>query len=124
MKLLLEILLAFVSATAIVSSFILAYEPDGFLFMLDLSILKNTIFSDFLIPAIILFCIGLLHYASYRSLNQNVANWFSLSIFSGLSIAGWIIVQMLMINIFFPLQYLYMAIGFLILFLAYQLEYY
>ena len=123
MKTILLILLLFVGVTAFVSGIIIIYQPDGSIMNLQLSVLNGTPFNNFLVPGIVLTIFaGVTNLlAAYFNFKKHAAryNW---AIAAGAMIGGWIIVQMLLINYFHWLQFLYLGTGIVIVLIAYQLK--
>lgn len=123
MKTLLLILVSFVAVTSALSGLIMMSNPDGGVMNLPLNILEDTPFRDFQVPGIILttFVGGINFLAVVYNLQRHSSryNW---AIGGGLIISGWVIVQMILIQAFHWLQFLYLGIGVFIILLAYQLK--
>lgn len=123
MKTLLFILLAFVALTSLISGLIMMSDPEGAILNMPVSLLQGTPFRDFLIPGIILATVvgGVNLLAVAYNLNRHPSryNW---ALAGGLMITGWIVVQMLLIQMANWLHFLYLGIGILIILTAYQLK--
>ena len=123
MKLFLNLLLAFVALTSIVSGALLVASPDGSLFHMSTVILKSTPFSSFLIPGLIL-CI-LVGGSNLVALVFNLRSHplrFNATIAGGIVLIGWTVVQMFLIGVSHWLQFVYLGIGLMILLLTWQLK--
>lgn len=123
MKSLLFFLVAFIAVTASVSGLLMISKPDGSILQLPASLLQDTPFTNFLVPGIILAGVvgGINLLAVFYNLQRHPAryNW---AIAGGAAIIGWIVVQLLLINTFHPLQLLYLVAGGLAILIAWQLK--
>ena len=123
MKSLLVILILFVAVTAFASGVIIILHPDGSIMQLQLSVLNGTPLKNFLVPGIVLTIFvggtNLLAVFFYFKKHPARYNW---AIAGGFMLCGWIIVQMILINYFHWLQFLYLGIGLFIVLAAYQLK--
>ncbi|MBK7123911.1 MAG: hypothetical protein IPH68_14640 [Chitinophagaceae bacterium] len=123
MKTLLFILVAFVALTSFISGLIMMSDPEGVILNMSVSLLEGTPFRDFLIPGIILATVvggvNLLAVAYNLNRHRSRYNW---ALAGGLLITGWIVVQMLLIQMANWLHFLYLGIGVLIILTAYQLK--
>jgi len=123
MKTLLFILISFIAITALLSGIIMVSNPDGSIMNLPLSLLNGTPFKNFTIPGLILAIIvgGVNLVAVFFNLKRHKTryNWATAG---GLVITGWIIVQMFLIGSVHWLHLFYLAIGILIMLLAWQLK--
>jgi hypothetical protein len=123
MKTLLFILVSFVAFTAIVSGLLMVSNPDGSIMNLQLSVLKSSPFKNFLIPGIILaLVVGGTNLQAVIASIQGAPTRYSWAMAGGAMICGWIIVQMILINAFSWLQFVYLGIGLLTILIAYQLK--
>jgi hypothetical protein len=121
MKILLFILLAFVAFTACICGVIMIGDPQGHILNIPLFLLKTTPFKDFFIPGCILLVTGIINsIAAYGVLLQK-KYLFVWSFFAGIINCGWIIVQMIMIQMLFGIQFLYLGIGIAIMILSFFL---
>ncbi|MCK6600559.1 MAG: hypothetical protein L6Q77_01925 [Bacteroidetes bacterium] len=94
----------------------LVTNPDGSSLGLPISYLAGTPFSDYLIPGIILLAVnGFLGLTAFLFvvLGHPKAPW--LIMLQGILLSGWILVQILLIQVFHPFQAIFGSIG-LILF--------
>jgi hypothetical protein len=123
MKLLLFILISFVALTAIISGLLIISKPDGSIINIPISLLQNTPFKNFLVPGIILTAVvgGINLVAVVYNIKRHAAryNW---AMAGGITITGWIIVQMVLIGTFNWLQFIYLGTGVLTILVAYQLK--
>lgn len=123
MKTLLDILLFFVAITALISGVIIILHPDGSMMQMSTDLLKTSPFKTFLIPGIVLtvFVGGSSAVALVLNILKNKRR-YEWAIAAGVMTCGWVIVQMILINIFFWLQFVYLGIGILMILIAYQLK--
>lgn len=123
MKTLLFILVSFVALTSVISGLIMMSDPEGVILNMSVSLLGGTPFRDFLIPGIILATVvggvNLLAVAYNMNRHPSRYNW---ALAGGLMITGWIVVQMLLIQMANWLHFLYLIVGILIILTAYQLK--
>lgn len=123
MKSLLFFLVAFIAITSSVSGLLMISKPDGSILQLPLSLLEDTPFKNFLMPGIALAGVvgGVNLLAVFYNLQRHPMryNW---AMAGGAVIIIWIIVQILLINTFHPLQVLYLFAGVLTILIAYQLK--
>jgi hypothetical protein len=123
MRTILFILICFVALTATISGLLLISKPTGEIMGLPLSLLNQTPFKDFMIPAILLTVVvgGVNLLAVFYNL-QRKANRYNWALAGGIIITGWIVVQMILIQTVHWFHLLYLAIGILMILLAYQLK--
>ncbi|MFM9910296.1 MAG: hypothetical protein ACKVOW_13155 [Chitinophagaceae bacterium] len=123
MKSILFLLVCFVAVTTSLSGIIMIVNSGGELLNLPLNLLNNTPFKNFLIPGILLTLVvgGTNLIAVFQNM-QRSTNRYNLAIAGGLLISGWIIVQMILIQTFHWLQFVFLGTGFLIILIAYQLK--
>lgn len=114
-------LLGFIGITSVIGGLLLVYNPHGGIFNLQLPMLKNTPFNSFVIPGIILGVVvgGINLYALYLNIQQRGQrlNW---AIAGGCAIAGWIAVQVILIQTINNLHITYFCAGILLILAAYQ----
>jgi hypothetical protein len=123
MKTFLFILISFVALTAIVSGLLLIDKPDGSILHLQLSVLSGTPFTNFLIPGIILASVvGGTNLMAVISNMQSHPRRYTWAMAGGLMTCGWIAVQILLINTFYWLQFVYIVTGLSTILIAYQLK--
>lgn len=97
-------------------------NPDGTTMGLPLSLLDAAPFKNFLIPGMALTTVGVINTLAvffYIRRNVNRYNW---AMAGGVMIIGWIIVQMILIQTFHWLQFIYLGVGLLVILIAYQLK--
>ena len=123
MKTLLFILLCFVAITSLVSGFLIITHPDGSVMQMSVDLLKTSPFKNFLVPGIVLtvFVGGTNLLAAFFNM-QRSANRYNWALAGGVMISGWTVVQMILINTIFWLQFVYLGIGIVIMLIAYQLK--
>lgn len=123
MKILLFLLNTLIAATASISGLLMISSPDGGILNLSIKLLHGTPFRNFLIPGIILTGIiggiNLIAVAYNISRNRNRYNW---ALAGGIITSVWIIIQIIMIQAMYWLQFLYLGAGILIALIAYQLK--
>ena len=123
MKKILLFLLGFTALTSIASGTLLMVRPDGSLIQMSTALLSGTGFSDFFIPGLVL-CVAvggsslLAWWLVVRSATTSL-NW---SMLAGTLLAGWIVVQYLLIRTFHPLQPFCFLVGLMIVLIGYQLK--
>ncbi len=123
MKTLLFTLLSFVALTATVSGLLIISQPDGSVLHLPLSLLKGTPFDNYLVPGIILAAIvGGANLVAVFFNMQSHPSRYTWAMFGGMITCGWIVIQVLLINTFFWLQFIYIAAGLSTILIAYQLK--
>jgi hypothetical protein len=104
---------------AVWGGFALAVWPDGHLLQMPVAFLQGTPFSDFRIPGLVL-CVVVggsnLIGGSLAMLRRKSARL--MSVLAGGILTGWIAAQILLIGYRHPIQWVYLAVGVLILALA------
>ncbi len=123
MKTLLLVLVSFIAITATISGLLMIAGPDGAVFNLPTSILRDTPFNNFLVPGIILTTLvgGVNLVAVITNLLSGPTryNW---AMAGGAMICGWIIVQLILLQAALWLHFLYLGTGLLIILIGYQLK--
>jgi hypothetical protein len=124
MRFFLFVLIAFVALTATVSGLVIITNPaDGGAIPLQKEMLANTPFKNFLIPGIILMVlvggVNMIALALNIKRHSGRYNW---AMAGGVMLTGWIVVQMILLNAFSWLQFVYLGTGLLIALTAYQLK--
>jgi hypothetical protein len=123
MRTILFILISFVALTATISGLLLAANPDGEMFNLSTSLLQETPFRDFRIPGILLaISVGAVNLLAVFFNIQRHIKRYDWAMAGGIMLAGWIVVQMILIQTVYWLHFLYLGIGVLIILLAFQLK--
>ncbi len=123
MRMLLTILLFFVAVTSLISGVIIMLYPDGSVMQMSTELLKTSPFKTFLIPGIVLtlFVGGSSVIAFVLNIRKHIRR-YEWAIVAGLMTCGWVLVQMLLINALFWLQFVYLGIGIVMMLIAYQLK--
>jgi CHASE2 domain-containing sensor protein len=123
MKTLLFLLLSFVAVSATISGLILISKPGGEVMNLSVSLLQGTPFKNFLVPGILLtVLIGGINMIAVVHAIQRKADYLNWAIAGGVTIIGWIFIQMIMIHAVHWLHFIYLGIGGFIILIAYQLK--
>ena len=123
MKVILFLLISFLSVTAILSGLLLISQPDGSLLNLSLSLLEGTYFSSYLVPGILLliFVGGVNLLAVFYNLKKDRGR-YDWAMAGGFVVSGWVAIQLLLIHTVHWLHILYFGIGVIVFLLAYQLK--
>ena len=112
MKTLLSILLFFVTLTSFISGVILIAYPDGSVLQMPVDLLAATPFRNFLIPGIVLAtCVGGSSAIAFLLNTRGKNRRYEWSMIAGLMTCGWVLVQMILINTVFWLQFVYLGVG-------------
>ena len=123
MKTFLNLLLGFVAMSSTFSGLLLILQPDGSVLNLSTSLLAGTPFHDFSIPGLLLsVVVGGIHLVAIVQNMKHAASRYTWAMAAGIVLAGWIIIQMLLIHALNWLQFLYLFIGALTIFTSYQLK--
>lgn len=123
MKTVLDILLFFVAVTALISGVIIILYPDGSVMQMSTDLLKTSPFTTFLVPGIILTVfVGGSSLVAFVLNLRNTLRRYEWAIVAGVMTCGWVLVQMLLINTIFWLQFVYLGIGIVMMLIAYQLK--
>jgi hypothetical protein len=122
MKTALLILLGFVGITSVSCGAMMMIEPTGSLLLLDLHWLKPTSFQDYTIPGVILLATGIVHLYAWFVVKTNRRNGLWWAVAAGIFIIGYEVIQMLLLQMTYWLQYSYIAMGFFIVLVALQLK--
>jgi hypothetical protein len=122
MKRFLLILLGFVGVTSVSCGAMMMIEPTGSLLLLDLHWLKLTPFQTYAIPGLILSIVGIVHLYAWTRVKANSRNslWWAVS--AGVLIMGYEVVQMILLQMTYWLQYSYIIFGFFIVLMSLQLK--
>ncbi|MCA0447921.1 MAG: hypothetical protein LCH54_17010 [Bacteroidetes bacterium] len=97
---------------AIYGGWLLISSPDGSSLQLPLDYLKSSPFETYLIPGLILFTVnGLFSFLTLllMILKNKKAPWFILA--QGILLTGWILVQVILIQVFHPFQLIFGLTG-------------
>lgn len=102
---------------------LLVLDPSGEKLGLSPRVLRTTPFQNFLIPGLFLIvAVGATNLVAFFYLLKDDPKQFVWSMFGGLMIGGWIIIQMMFIQTFFWLQLVYLFVGFLSILISFQLR--
>lgn len=110
------LLLLFNGTGALYGGWSLITQPSGSGLGMDVSLLESTPFHDFTVPGIVLFIAnGLFSMAVLAALlfKHRFSPW--LVILQGIILAGWIVVQVLLIQTYHPLQLILGSVGALLI---------
>ena len=103
LKFLTTFLLLFNACGALYGGYNLIKYPDGSSVGLSLTLLKHSVFDNYLIPGIILFvCNGLYGIVVSVAVLFNISKNGILVIFQGCILSGWIVIQLMLIRTFSP----------------------
>lgn len=106
------VLLGLVSLNALVAGFLFMIDPSGARLGLSVELLKFTAFSSFFIPGLVLFSInGLFALLTLWALFRFWPFCAFLLCCQGLLLSGWILLQIIMMREFNPLQGSLLVIG-------------
>lgn len=98
-KVIVIVFLFLTSINALISGFLFIIDPSGNLMGMTTEYLKTSPFTSFLIPGIVLFTVnGVLNLVAAITLIKNKAYASLLTIFQGIILIGWIIIQVLMVK--------------------------
>jgi hypothetical protein len=121
MKQLFRLFLCFVALTAFIGGTMLIISPDGHSVHLSDKLLGGGPFRDFSIPGYILFfVVGGSNLAALISTLRNQYKAWKYSLTAGIIIIAWILVQILVIRVFYFLQIIYLAEGIFIIWFAFN----
>lgn len=110
------ILLLFNGIGALFGGYHLIAHPDGSSLQMPLSMLATTPFTDFLIPGIILFVAnGVSSLAVFTTLVVKYKNSALLISAQGIILAGWILIQVLLIQGVHALHFIFGGVGLLLI---------
>jgi hypothetical protein len=122
MKTALLILLGFTGITSISCGAMMMIEPSGSLLLLDLHWLKPTSFQNFSIPGFILAAVGAINLYACLLVKTEKASSLWWAIGAGVLMIGYEVVQMLMLQMTYWLQYSYIVFGFFIVLMSLQIK--
>ena len=117
-RILVALLLLFNGIGALYGSFSLISDPTGAKLQLPLSYLVPTPFNNYLIPGIILLCVnGFFSFLTLAFLLAKHRRAPELVIVQGILLSGWIIVQIILLQMFYiPLHGTFLSVGILLIF--------
>lgn len=92
-------------------------DPSGSGLQMPLSFLEHTPFQSYLIPGIVLLTVnGILSFVTIAAVFLKVRNYAWYVIMQGVILSGWIIVQVLLLRVFYaPMHATFLAIGVLLI---------
>jgi len=98
---------------ALYGGFLLMLDPSGTRMQMPLSYLEHSPFSNYLIPGIILFIVnGLFSFVTIMTILCKNVHFYWFVIIQGLLLSGWILVQIILLQIFYaPLHATFLIIG-------------
>lgn len=115
-RILLIILLFLTSLNALIAGLLFIIEPSGKLMGMTVDYIQNSPFQSFLIPGIVLLLFnGILNLLAGIAVIQKKSYSAIFCIIQGVILAGWIIIQMSMVNDFNPLHAFMFAIAVLLI---------
>ena len=104
--------LLFLGVTSIVGSIPLILDPSGGMLGLPLSLLKHSAFHNYLIPGLILLVTnGLVVVVVFVAAARRVAGYGNMIATQGVVIAGWITVEVILLQTVVWAHYVYWAVG-------------
>lgn len=122
MKKTLILLESFVGLTAAICGLLLVLYPDGTIIHLPLTLLQFTPFHDFLVPGMILaMVVGGIHLLSAYYIVSDRPGRYAWSLWAGILLCGWLIVQIFLIRGANILHVLYGGIGITVIILTWKL---
>lgn len=105
-------ILVFLSISALFGGYVLIKDPSGGILHMPVENMKNSPFTDYLIPGIILFvCNGLFSLAIFVLGLIKSRHYPLLLIFQGFTCTIWIVVQLIMLQSFHYFHAIYGGIG-------------
>lgn len=106
------VLTYFTGLNALIAGGLFIGDPTGASIGMDQSYLAHSPFTSFLIPGLVLFTVnGLLNVATGTLVLMRRGPYAWLTIFQGVMLGGWILVQMAMVRDFNPLHAIMLTIG-------------
>jgi hypothetical protein len=122
MKRFLLILLGFVGTTSLACGAMMMIEPSGSLLLLDLHWLKPTSFENYAIPGLILSLVGAVNLYAWFMVKAQKTSGMWWAVFAGVLMIGYEAVQMILLQMTYWLQYLYIILGFFTILMSLQLK--
>jgi hypothetical protein len=102
-------------------------DPTGALLQMSDSFLENSPFDSYLIPGIVLLCVnGIYNFITLYIFLIKKSNAYLFLEIQGILLTGWIIVQMLLLQLFYPLfhiPFLFIGIYFILYSLSQKKQY-
>jgi hypothetical protein len=109
-----SIILLLVNGTgAVYGGFQLITDPSGSKLQIPISFLEQSPFQSYLIPGIILLIVnGVFSFITFSAIFLNTKNYQWFIIIQGILLCGWIIMQIILLHIFYaPLHATFLIIG-------------
>jgi preprotein translocase subunit SecG len=97
-------------------------EPSGSLLLLDLHWLKTSPFLNFSIPGFILAAVGVVNLYAWILVKTEKPTGLWWAVAAGILMMGFEVVQMIMLQFTYWLQYLYIIIGFFTVLMSLQMK--
>jgi hypothetical protein len=117
------ITLGFLGVTSIVGGIPLMLDPTGHLMRMPLSLLEHSPFHSFLIPGALLFATnGVLSLLVFMATLRRTNGYENLVVFQGCVIAGWITVEVVLLQGVVWAHYVYWAVGLILFFCGLMLR--
>lgn len=122
MRIVLLILISFITLSAIPVGLLMMYDPEGVSLGLSASLLGDTPFHNYFIPGLLLALMvgGTSLITLFLLMNQSTAA-YRMALVSGLITVGWTLIQFIFFPYIYGIQGAYLAVGILITLDAYQL---
>lgn len=121
MRVVLLILISFITLTALPVGILLVLEPDGSSLGLPVEFLSHSLFPDFFISGVLALIIGGSSLVSLFMIMNNSPWSYKMALASGVVLVLWIIAELVVMPYYHWLQSLYLATGILIALTSYQL---
>ena len=121
MRVVLLILISFITLTALPVGILLVLEPDGSSLGLPVEFLSHSLFPDFFISGVLALIIGGSSLVSLFMIMNNSPWSYKMELASGVVLVLWIIAELVVMPYYHWLQSLYLATGILIALTSYQL---
>ena len=122
-KIILLVLLGIVASTSIFSGLAISLNPDGSMLQLDSTMLRHTVFRDFLIPGLVLLIlVGGSSLGGALSIAFDLPSAYLWVLAAGIILIGWIGGQVMLIRIYHGLQLVYLVLGMLIAGLSFLIK--
>lgn len=117
------ILLIFTGISALAGGYGLIMDPSGKAVNIPLEYLRQTPFPDYLLPGIILFmAIGILSLIVAFTALRSFKNYPYFIILQGCILAGWILIQMMLIQTLHALHVVYGSVGIVLIIMGFMLR--
>ncbi|MGV3656720.1 MAG: hypothetical protein ACO1NX_02155 [Chitinophagaceae bacterium] len=122
MRTLLTILVGFVAAATFVAGTMLLTAPYSYVSELMEVLWGPLIFEDWLLPGIVVtLLVGLAHLAAFLACLAGGKNSYRITLYAGSLLSLWMVVLLAFTPGFYPLHFIFLVIGLLIVLAAYHL---